>query len=327
LSLVLVLSNTQDAHVELVTNPLSAAGHLVARFDTDRIHSGCDLSFAIGPGQDGGARFVVDNFEFGAEQVDAVWWRRPEEVTVGDHLADEPARTFARNEWHAAIHGALRTIDGRWVNHPERLRFARHKVPQLKLARELGFVVPDTCVSADPRRIRTFCELHDYAVVAKLVDAGPPRVDPPGLQYMVYTAPVTKEDLSSDAAIAAAPAIYQAYVKKAYEVRATVVGDCVLAAAIHSQATERTRDDWRRYDLDNTPHEAIELPAAVTARCLQLTHRLGLLYSAIDLVVRPDGEVVFLEINPNGQFGWIEDMTGLPIAASLAELLGGYETC
>jgi glutathione synthase/RimK-type ligase-like ATP-grasp enzyme len=63
------------------------------------------------------------------------------------------------------------------------------------------------------------------------------------------------------------------------------------------------------------------LPAEVERRCVELTRRLGLVYGAIDLIVTPAGEYVFLEINPTGEYGWIEDATGLPISDAICDLL------
>jgi D-alanine-D-alanine ligase-like ATP-grasp enzyme len=49
--------------------------------------------------------------------------------------------------------------------------------------------------------------------------------------------------------------------------------------------------------------------------------RLSLTYGAIDLVLTPDGRYVFLEINPNGQWLWIDEMLSLGISHSIAEWL------
>lgn len=321
MSRILVVSNTKDAHVERVTDLLLAAGHPVVRFDTDRIANGCCVSFTD-DGISARPRLVVDDYDFDVSDVRSVWWRRPEPIKAYGVLnADAGAAAFIEHEWMAAVHGVLRTIDARWVSHPEALKLANHKVLQLLAARALGFRIPATCMSADPAVIREFCEHHDYKVVAKLVNAGPPRVEPPGLQYMVFTTPVTPDDLADDAALASAPAIYQAYVDKLHELRVTVVGDAVFACAIDSQATVDTSVDWRHYDLESTPHRATQLESAVRDACLALTRRFNLAFGAIDLIVTPEKEVVFLEINPNGQWGWIEDMTGLPIGHSLANLL------
>jgi glutathione synthase/RimK-type ligase-like ATP-grasp enzyme len=52
-----------------------------------------------------------------------------------------------------------------------------------------------------------------------------------------------------------------------------------------------------------------------------MTRALGLKFSAIDLVVDVHGDVWFLELNPNGQWGFVELATGQPIGAAMAALL------
>ena len=50
-------------------------------------------------------------------------------------------------------------------------------------------------------------------------------------------------------------------------------------------------------------------------------HALGLVYGAIDMRLTPNGEYVFLEVNPAGQWLFIEQATGQPISAAIAEAL------
>jgi glutathione synthase/RimK-type ligase-like ATP-grasp enzyme len=110
--------------------------------------------------------------------------------------------------------------------------------------------------------------------------------------------------------------------------RVTVVGSAVFAAEIHSQFTQHTRFDWRRYDHFETPHRIHALPTEIAQQCVSLVRQLGLCYGAIDLVLTPEGRHVFLEINPNGQYLWIEHATGLPISDAVCDLLlaGAAET-
>ena len=66
------------------------------------------------------------------------------------------------------------------------------------------------------------------------------------------------------------------------------------------------------------PHD---LPPEVQARCVRLVERLELCYGAIDMILTPDGRYVFLEINPSGQYLWIEKEAGLPISAAICDFL------
>ena len=138
---------------------------------------------------------------------------------------------------------------------------------------------------------------------------------------MRYTEIVSRRDVGYTDSVRYVPVLFQAYVPKRVELRVTVVGQQVFAAEIHSQASHRTRHDWRRYDFFKTIYLPHELPREVERRCLQLVERLGLCYGAIDMILTPDNHYVFLEINPNGQYLWIENETGLAISDALCDLL------
>jgi glutathione synthase/RimK-type ligase-like ATP-grasp enzyme len=98
----------------------------------------------------------------------------------------------------------------------------------------------------------------------------------------------------------------------------TLVGREVFAAAVDSQVTAATRQDWRRERL---PFRAYELPTVVADKCVALMQALQLRFGAIDLIKSTDGQYYFLEINPNGQWAWVELDCGLPISRALiAEL-------
>jgi len=49
---------------------------------------------------------------------------------------------------------------------------------------------------------------------------------------------------------------------------------------------------------------------------------MGLVYGALDFVVTPEGNSVFLELNQAGQWGWIEQALGLPITDAILDRLG-----
>jgi glutathione synthase/RimK-type ligase-like ATP-grasp enzyme len=231
------------------------------------------------------------------------------------------ARQFAQEEEKAFLDGLLACLDGRWLSRPEAIREAGHKLRQLRVAQGLGFSVPPTLVSQSPDEIRAFRASIGRPLAAKLIAKGPPRAPRPEEQYVVLTQRLEDAALADSAALSACATLYQAYVDKAFELRVTVVGEAVFACRIDSQASERTRIDWRNYDLDNTPHTAFALDPATERRCLELVRYFGLSFGAIDLIVTPEGEVVFLEINPNGQWGWIEELTGMPIAEAHARFL------
>jgi glutathione synthase/RimK-type ligase-like ATP-grasp enzyme len=202
-------------------------------------------------------------------------------------------------------------------------RAAAQKVSQLAAACRLGFQIPPTLVTTDPDELLDFYCAHDGKIVTKVIEQLSLHHQDEG--FFRLTEWVSTRDLGYAGAIRLCPVIVQPYVPKAFEVRVTVVGGAVFAAEIHSQASNRARLDWRSYDRSSAPHRVHSLPPEMAARCRGLVDQLGLCYGALDLIVTPDGRYVFLELNPQGQYLWIEEATGLPISEALCDLLLGRD--
>lgn len=98
-----------------------------------------------------------------------------------------------------------------------------------------------------------------------------------------------------------------------------MVGSELFAAAIYSQETAYPVDF--RMDMQRARTEPVTLPDGVRDRVLALLRRLGLVYGAVDMRLTPDGEYVFLEINPAGQWLFVEQRTAQPITRAVVRAL------
>ena len=196
-----------------------------------------------------------------------------------------------------------------------------NKIHQLLLAQQLGFAVPETLITSSPEDFQEFYgECHGQLISKKLVDL---VMSVDGVPLVPYTHAISEHDLMRRDSVRHAPVLFQEQLAKQLELRVTVVGEQVFAAEIHSSADARQSVDWRHYPTFNlarfyAPHA---MPLSEQLRCRQLVQALGQCFGAIDLVLHPERGYVFLEINPNGQWGWIEEFTGMPIAAAFADLL------
>ncbi len=244
-------------------------------------------------------------------------------------LAARPADwRFYEKQWQIFHRGFALLLAQRGVfcvNPPPWNVAYEEKCCQLALASEVGLTIPPTLFTTRLPEARVFSEEHGGSLIYKpfipylrmIVADG----DQPSRLQRLLTNRVTSEQLVEGDGFLPTPGIFQPYVDKHVELRVIAVGRRLFACAIHSQRSERAREDWRRYDLDNTPHEPYELPDDIAAKLRALMERLGLVYGAIDLIVTPAGEHIFLEINPNGQFDFVAQLAGLPIYEHLAELL------
>ncbi len=265
------------------------------------------------------ARIYAGGHEIDGQDVTAVLYRHLH-LREAPQISDPAAREMAESELRATLEGSLLAIDAYWLNHPYANRLARNKPLQLALAAREGLSVPETRITDDPEEIRALHRNWGGRMIAKLVGGqiAAPTVDE---QYVIYTTLVEENDLRSDAALAACPAIYQQQIEKAFDLRVTVVGERLFACRIDSQDNERGVVDWRRAGAGTLPIRPCELDGDTAGKCLALMRRLGLDLAGLDLIVTPDGETIFLEVNAMGQWLWVQEAAGMPIASAIVDQL------
>jgi glutathione synthase/RimK-type ligase-like ATP-grasp enzyme len=239
---------------------------------------------------------------------------------------DANALRFVLAQWSKLSHGlwhALEYAGVFCVNPATSVAMWEDKLTQLVVADQVGLATPVTRYLCDLSAAADFADANGGRIVYKPFTPylGPPRLD--GHITELYSQVVSARELRAQAGdnLVATPGIFQPYVDKAFELRVVYVGGTVFACRIESQQSTVADKDWRRYDLANTPHLVHELDATVEKQVGELMRRMNLCFGSLDFIVTPEGEHVFLEVNPVGQFGWIAEQTGLPIHERLADLL------
>jgi glutathione synthase/RimK-type ligase-like ATP-grasp enzyme len=290
-----------------------------ARLDTD-LHGERSMAELLIAGDHVQTRLhLPDRRELDGDDVTAILYRHLH-LREAPNILEPLARELAESELRATIEGALLAIDAYWLNHPYANRLARNKPLQLALAVRAGLSVPETRITDDPEEIRALHGRWGGQMVAKLAGgqiAAPTAEE----QYVVYTTLVGPDDLSSDAALAACPAIYQQRVEKAFDLRVTIVGERIFACRIDSQDHEQGAVDWRGAGAGALPIRPYELDPATASKCLVVMRALGLDLAGLDLIVTPRGETVFLEVNAAGQWLWVQEATNMPIAGAIVDQL------
>lgn len=311
----LIVGQCPDPHIDAVVKQLrerSAAVTVLDRLRPD--HQALTYRYT-GPAHGGSLR--SDGAALDLAAVSAVWWRvKPFTIAELTGAPAPLAEGFVDREWRTALDSLPAfTPSARWMNPRAADQRARNKPIQLAEAQAVGLSIPATVVANDPVAVEELfehgCE-HIYKPLTWYIEP------PTGL---LYTASTSATDVAANQdAIRLAPGIFQRRIDKSYEVRVTVIRERVFAVRIDAQANRATRLDWRR-DQRSVGYEAIDLDCDTTDRLHRLQSNLGLVYGAHDLIVTPDGEVVFLEVNPLGQWLWLEHATDLPISAALADEL------
>lgn len=314
---ILILSTPDDVHAASVAKELVALGKNPVFLRLERVPQQCTLRAELGKAQ---MTLVIDNFELSADKIGAVWLRRPGKC-VAAAMPEPWVETFIQWESDRAMWGLLRNLDCLWVNHPDAHEKTTFKVHQLDVARKIGFVVPETLITNCPVATREFFAAHEGELIYKQVDERsstrmPPLEQPRG----VGTLQVRAIDTEHFEQVRHCLHIFQRKVHKLCDLRITIIGKKIFPVEIDSQSG-KGKIDWRKdYSVPFTEHS---LPESLQSMCFQLARELGLNYAALDLCMDVNGEYVFFEANPAGQFLWLEDKLQLPLSFELALLLSG----
>lgn len=308
--MILIVSHPADDHAGGVLAALEQAGHPGLLLDTALYPSRAALTQRFG----GGApRHQLSHNgrsdDLGACRV--AWWRRPQPFTLHDGLSPAVA-TFTYAECHEAVAGLWASLDVTWINPPGLDEAAHHKPYQLAVATAVGLPIPRTLISNDPAAVRAFAEeLAPVRTIYKTFLATE--------EHWRETRVLRPEDVNMLDRVRLAPAIFQEFVPAVADIRVTVVGERMFPAAI-TPAPGGYQVDYRM-DMAGATFKPTTLPPGTTKQLGELMRRLGLVYGAIDLRRTPEGEHVFLEVNPAGEWLFVEERTRQPITTAMAELL------
>lgn len=244
----------------------------------------------------------------------AIWYRRLRSPSKPDDM-DAGIYDFCLQETRSALLGSVMNLSTRWMSHPAAVWQAEYKPHQLSVAKSIGLSIPRTLVTNDPAAIRAAFEQFQ-AMVVKPVQTG--HLTQGGQDFSIFTSRVLEEHLAEVDSARLSPAIYQELIPKKFDLRVTVVGQRLFTAAIDSQSDPEAEIDWRQTKNPNLPHYPMTLPEPVKASLFELMASLRLAFGAIDMIQTPDGEFVFLEVNPSGQWLWIDDKLALGISDAIA---------
>lgn len=321
--MILVITHKIDLSADLGIKELSRQGHDVVRVNVEDYP--LDITLSYYPDTQEPPLLKIYGRPIALSELRTAWYRVPYEFSVRRWAEDYHLTKFIESASnHVWYPFELFTEHCVWMNSPLAVLKASYKLFQLKVAKELGMTVPRTCVTNDPDAARNFyVDVGKHAIV-KTISGG--VIYESDIAYGVFTNPVKDKDLQYIDSISKCPCQLQEYVEKNIELRIVVVEENCFAVEIHSQASRKAKHDWRHYDFSHVSHEVHELPTPVKNQCVGLVRELGLLFGAIDMILTPDGRYVFLEVNPTGQYGWLEDLTGLPITDCLVDALASWDS-
>ena len=320
---ILIITYSDDNEcIDMVKTAIKEKNSETYRFNTDLFPTGIQLSLAENNKK---KRVVISGpeGELNLEEITGIWYRR---VRLGDKIPeamDPELRKASILEARTVFFGFLESVNTFILDRVSKIRIASHKQLQLQIAKKVGLDIPRTLTTNKPGNVREFFATCKNGMITKMLSSFSVYED--DKEKVVFTNLVKAEDLEDLDGLSYCPMTFQENVVKKLELRITIVGNQVFAACLDSKASQLAQNDWRKDGLGLIDSwEAYSLPPGIETKLLQLMDCFGLNYGAVDMLVTPDNKHVFLEINPAGEFFWLElHKPKFPISLAIADVLLG----
>ncbi len=323
---VLVIAGVNERYYyEAFVTPCRSKGIRLCILDPLQLHR--DAMICIAMEENGLVAGYVDTLEL-VDDVFKPYRLSLTEISAAWYLREDSSRRsgtstlavrFTSNEVRGTIYSLMSVLGCPWVNALVAIdKVTSNKLYQQQIAAHVGLSIPRTVLTNDPLPVVSLAKQQEELLLKTI---GYIQLDEMR-NLCIYSERYSHNELAeAGQSIRCCPVFAQQYITKRYEHRVMVMGPNVLACRIDSQASDKTKTDWRHYDFEHVAHTAATLPQDIQDKLRAFMAHIDLVYGAVDLIERPDGEYVFLEVNPSGQWGWIADLAGLPIAEGVADML------
>lgn len=310
--MIVIISTMADIATDAVVDRLNKSNVTFVRINTEDVPS--EVSFGVDLC---GGILHAGRYEAEIKKIRSVWFRRIRNPDL-PLTVDKGIAQYITNETHTTIKGLIACLppEIRWMSHPKAIDLAELKPFQLQTAQAVGFQIPPTIITSDPDRIVRFLVAQHGFCIAKPVRSG--YVQANEQAYGIFTHRINHDDVERLNSSLPCPIIVQAEIEKSFDIRVTYVDGHLFSAAIDSQSDPDAIVDWRRTSNPLLPHERVELPEEISERIIRYMKCVNLSYGALDFVMDKHGRYIFLEVNPSGQWLWLEDQLGFPIADTIA---------
>ncbi len=300
----------------IVTMPNDYHAHAVA-WGIEQLGGNCDIFYpldladgATWSWKTSGKKLSVDfrdkqtNYDF--ETYEAVWMRRVPNLLPQEQLSDDVERASAEAEFAIFVQSAYQAIETAAfaVNPITATKLASLKPYQFHTAEACGLQLPKTLITNSRDDLKRFYDECGRDIIYKPLKATMWPVGPTATtKHLLVPTTILTPEMIDEADISSGPGIYQQRIHKRKEIRATIMGRSIFAWEKSFSDRSDLDVDWR-YMHKNAQVYAIELPIHIADACFSLMEKLNLVFGCIDFAVDDNGDLFFLEINPQGQWLW-----------------------
>ena len=316
--MIVVVTHRRGFEADPVLDLLRGRGIPYFRLNSDPDGGGVGCSFLI---DDGYCKMNLsaDGKTLALEDVRAAWYQQPQPA-LNNY---DPGSLQRRDSFSNVLDAFVHALSVPWVNHPTFSHVAANKFAQLRFARMAGLQIPQTLVTNEQPKVKSFSGGGKQLVVKSF---GSQWLKSDSMLNAAITQPFDPSWADDAANIEFAPVLYQTYHRRTADFRVVVVGSRQFVAVCRNQAVDQ-RFDVRR-GKGSLHYEVGEIPNSIANRIFKLLQAARLDYCAADFIETSSGELLFVDLNVTGSWWWVDKLYDGQIASALAELLcrkAGYD--
>jgi hypothetical protein len=193
-----------------------------------------------------------------------------------------------------------------------------NKILNLEIAKKCGFKIPYTIVTNNKEDLLSFIKNNKKYITKSLYH--PPILETE--KFLYYGSGTIELDINKNFSNNFAQSLVQEYIEKSVEIRVFFIENVFFSMAIFSQNDDKTKIDFRNYNTE-MPNRYVPflLPINILEKSKKFIKIGQWNTGSIDLILTPEGDFVFLEINPMGQYDWVSQYCNYYIDKKIAEIL------
>lgn len=309
----LIISSTIDFSTDLVCYQLMMSGEKFYRLNRDEFikhNIVVDL-------QKKSMMISIEDEEYNIqfEQLKGVFYRAPVFLRTQAKAELSVQEQLERNQWSSFLRNLIIFQNANWINNPVYTYRAENKMFQLCVAESCGLQIPKTYVS----NISVNMLEREKKYIVKSLDTALFYDTQNNKEMFTYSNVVSGEELQ-DYELASAPIIIQQFLNPKVDCRVTYIQGKLFPVKI-LQNGEGLYGDWR-LRKDELEYVPFQLPPNISMAICKLMQKLEIQFGGIDLAIVGE-KYFFIEVNPTGEWGWLEIKTGMQISQTIKKALCG----
>lgn len=295
---ILIITNSGDETVSYIVHKYNSLADFI-RINVDKFDC---YQFGI---DNVGWYIEYNHMRVTDDDIYSIYYRKPMFPSL--HLYQARYHSMIQRDIISVVNGIADSFLGKVLSKPSILRKTENKVYQLIYASKHGWRIPKSYIGNDIEQCNEF--ENDLSIIKPLTT---------GKTYGSSGWELYQTNLFKglDADISLTPLYLQQYIQKQYEARLTIIEKNVYCVRIDTQ----NKIDWRA-DYQNHKYSLISCPDIIVEKCMTMMSDFELQFGAFDFIVTPQNQWVFLELNPNGQWLWLEESLELDISRKIVEYL------